>query len=135
MCTTVLKTAFVILQVTIGTTEDEADTFTKLYRYTGFSLQLYRIYFILTMQALKGVNVAENSEESVHLDCSGCRYHPRFPYSRTYKVSESNFSDTITRPGKTTERKPLKRQRLRRRSTKKLSRRSRWSESDANSTL
>ena len=81
---------------TIGTTEDEADTFTKLYRYTGFSLQLYRIYFILTMQALKGVNVAENSEESVHLDCSGCRYHPRFPYSRTYKVSENLFGYDYT---------------------------------------
>ena len=90
------KSCVIDLANEADTTEEESDTFLKLYIHRRFSLQLYRIYFLLTLSALKGVNVAGDSEESVHLDSSGRRYHPSFRYSRSYQVSENLFGYDYT---------------------------------------
>lgn len=91
-----VKSCIIDMATQAATTEDESDTLLKLYLNRRFSLQLYRIYFILTLSSLKGVNVAGDTEESVHVDCSGCRYHPRFHYARTYQISEQLFGTDYT---------------------------------------
>lgn len=69
-----------------NTSASEAQTFLMLYKNLRFSLALYRVYFILTLLVLKGVDI---SEANNLVDCTGRKFSNRM------FISPTCFTSTI----------------------------------------
>lgn len=68
-----------------GTSRDEDECFKILFKELKFSLTLYRIYFVVTLLLMKGVDI---SEETMEMDSLGRQCHYRnISWRKGYKIS------------------------------------------------